>query len=84
MHMEKNLNLQTNIKRKRILNKIQLEDIIFAVKNGEEIRKRNENSNKIVKKSGKILYYEENPDLTIHECIKKILEDVGIKDFSKS
>ena len=69
---------------KRILNKIQLEDVIFAVKNGEEIRKRNENSNKIVKKSGKISYYEENPDLTIHECIKKILEDVGIKDFSKS
>lgn len=68
---------------KKILNEITLEDVVFAIKNGEKIREINTTSNKKKKEFGKFLYFEENPDMTIHECVKRILLEAGMKDFGK-
>jgi len=63
---------------KRVLSKIELSDVIDAIYNAKEIR----NSHKIVghtlvEKFG-VKYYRDNPDLTIHECIEKILHSCGL------
>jgi len=61
---------------KKILSKITLKDVVNAVKNGNEIRKINEqNSRNNYKKYGKFEYYTENPDMTINECVEQILEE---------
>ena len=63
---------------KRILQKIELEDVIRAVKNGNEIRKMNEeNAKDKCKIYGKFKYYTENPDLTINKCVEQILKECG-------
>ena len=64
---------------KRILQKIKLEDVIFAIKNAKEIRKMNEDNSKgKCKIYGKFKYYTENPDLTINECVEQILKECGV------
>lgn len=64
---------------KRILSKITLEDVITAVRNGNEIRKMNEQySRDNYKKYGKFEYYTENPDMTINECIEQILKECKV------
>lgn len=63
---------------KRILQKIELEDVISAVKNGNEIRKMNEeNSKDKFKIYGHFEYCTENPDLTINKCVEQILIECG-------
>lgn len=63
---------------KRILKKIELKDVICAVKNANEIRKMNEeNSKDRCRTYGKFTYYTENPDLTINECVEQILKECG-------
>lgn len=65
--------IEKNFKEK-ILSKINLNDVITAVKNGNEIRKINErNSKKNYRKYGQFEYYAVNPDMTINECVEKIL-----------
>ena len=62
---------------KRVLSKITLEDVNFAIENGKIIRNKNlEEKKKII--SGKFEYFEENPDLTIHSCIEEIFKDCKI------
>lgn len=62
---------------KRVLSKITLEDVKFAIENGKIIRNKNlEEKKKII--SGKFEYFEENPDLTIHSCIEEIFKDCKI------
>lgn len=64
--------------KKKILQKIKIEDVITAVNNGNEIRKvNNQNFKNNYRKYGKFEYYTENPDLTINECIEKILKECG-------
>lgn len=63
---------------RRILSKISLEDVIKAIHNGNEIRKRNQQSfEDKCKKFGNFEYYTENPDMTIHECVEQILQECG-------
>lgn len=62
---------------KEILKDIELKDVIQAIKNAEEIRTKNEKNSKKKITDGKIIYYEDNPDLTIHKCIKQILVECG-------
>ena len=63
---------------KRILSKIDLNDVITAVNNGNEIRRMNEENIKDkYKKYGKFEYYTENPDMTINECVEQILKECG-------
>ena len=64
---------------KRILQKIELDDVIQAIKNSNEIRKMNEeNSKDKCRIYGDFVYYTENPDLTINECVEQILNECGI------
>lgn len=63
---------------KRILEKIELSDVIRAVKNGNEIRKMNDNSKDKCEIYGNFKYYKENPDVTINQCIEEILKDCKI------
>ncbi len=61
---------------KRILSKISLSDVITAVNNGNEIRKKNEQYSKDnYRKYGQFEYYTENPDMTINECVEQILKE---------
>lgn len=63
---------------KRILKKIKLEDVVFAIKNGNIIRQKNIETQKgNYKRYGQFEYYTENPDLTINECIEQILKECG-------
>lgn len=62
----------------KILNKIDLFDVFTAIKSAENIRKSNKRNAQIVKYKS-YEYSEDNPDLTIHEIIKEILEETGIK-----
>lgn len=63
---------------KRILSKINLDDVIEAVNNGNEIRKMNQqNSKDKYRKYGQFEFYTENPDMTINECIEQILKECG-------
>lgn len=63
---------------KKILDKINLDDVIRAVNNGDKIREKNEqNSKEQCRVHGKFKYYTENPDVTINECVKQILQDCG-------
>ena len=63
---------------KRILSKIKLEDVINAVNNGNEIRKINDERCNNKKKYGNFIYYTENPDMTINQCIEQILKECGV------
>jgi len=61
-----------------LLTKINLQDVKNAINRAENIRPSLEkNGNTSVEYKG-FRYFRENPDLTIHECIKKILEDCGL------
>lgn len=63
---------------KRILTKINLDNVITAVKNGNEIRKMNEeNAEGKGRICGKFKYYIDNPDMTINECVELILKECG-------
>lgn len=63
---------------KKILSLIELEDVVRAVKNGNAIRQNNEqNSEERCRIYGKFKYYIENPDMTINECVQKILQECG-------
>ena len=60
---------------KSILSCIDLNDVIFAIKNAEQIRyNKCDNGEKIVEYK-KFKYYRDNPDLTINDVVKKILLD---------
>lgn len=63
---------------KRILSKIKIEDVIKAVKRGNEIRAKHKEDEDRMIKYGKFEYYRENPDMTINECIEEILKDCEI------
>ena len=64
---------------KRILSQISLDDVITAVKNGDEMRRKNEEDSKDkCRIYGKFKYFTENPDMTINECVRQILEECEI------
>lgn len=64
--------------KKKILSKIELEDVIRAVENGKEIRKMQEENGNKCKCYGKFKYFENAPDMTIHNCVEQILSDCEI------
>lgn len=59
-------------------NYINLEEVEIAIKNAKKIREAKEKSGSSSKTVHKFKYYDNNPDLTIHECVEKILIDSGI------
>jgi len=66
---------ETNFKK--LLSKLSLEDVKTAIKRAHQIQKINER-NFEQQSFCKYEYYKENPSLSIHEIIEKILKDCGI------
>lgn len=62
---------------KKVLDSIALEDVKTAVNRAEAIRKRNEQE-LTPKKYKSFLYFEKNPDCSLQERIREILEDCGL------
>jgi hypothetical protein len=60
--------------KKQILSKITLDDVLQAIKNAKNIRVTNEITSKKAKELYGVKYFLDNPDLTIHECVAKILK----------
>ena len=64
---------------KKILKQITLEDVIFAINNGNKIRKMNcEKFRNNYRKYLNFEYYKENPDMTINECVELILKECKV------
>lgn len=62
---------------KRLLNVLRLEDVIDAINRADSIM--NHNNEHYTKRSMfKYIYFTQNPSLSLHSTIKKILKDVGI------
>lgn len=62
----------------KILNQITLDDVIKAVKRGEAIREAHEKRNDHKEIVNGFVYYQDNPDMTLHQIVKTILTDTGI------
>lgn len=63
---------------KRCLGKLTLKDVIKAIERADVIADNNmKNGNRQITNSG-YRYFPENPALSLHETIKKILNDCGI------
>lgn len=66
---------------KRILKKLTIEDVIYAVRRAETIMKRNEESGYRLQQYKGYSFYKENPSLSIWEIIGKILFECGLVQF---
>lgn len=62
----------------KVINQIELEDIINAVKRGERIRKKKIETGGAFHSHGDIKFYMDNPDITIHDVVKKIIAECGL------
>jgi len=60
---------------KGILKAIDIDSIIFAIKNAEEIENLNKKNKQTFKNEYGFNYCLDNPSLSIHEAIKQILKD---------
>jgi len=63
---------------KRCLDKLTLEDVKAAIKRADTLMQNNvRNGKKLTKYSG-YSYYRENPSLSIHEVVKRMLSECGV------
>lgn len=62
---------------KKILDRLTFNDVIFAVENSCQIRESNK-QNKRASKIGRHEYFKDNPDLTVHCVVGKIIERCGL------
>ncbi|MBT9776449.1 RloB domain-containing protein [Clostridium sp. MCC353] len=63
---------------KRVLGKLNLEDVRQAVRRAKDIMKRNEDSGYKLQQYKGYNYYKQNPSLSIWETVEKILSECGI------
>lgn len=63
---------------KKILKKLNIQDVISAVKRAEKIMKTNKENGYELKKYKNYTFYEENPSLSIWEIIDRILKECEI------
>lgn len=63
---------------KRVLGKLNLEDVRQAVRRAKTIMKRNEDSGYKLQQYKGYSYYKQNPSLSIWETVEKILSECGI------
>ncbi|MDR0820675.1 MAG: RloB family protein [Endomicrobium sp.] len=66
--------------KKQILSEISLKDVFFAIESAKGIRENNEKNSKKSEKFNGFKYYPDNPDLTVHECVKEMLSECEFKD----
>lgn len=63
---------------KRCLTKLTIDDVVRAVERADSITTNNaKNGNKRIQ-SNRYWYFQDNPSLSIHEVIKKILSECGL------
>lgn len=62
----------------KILSSITLDDVITAVKRGHVIRNNHINNKDHIETYKKFNFYRDNPDMTIHIIVEKILEECKI------
>ena len=62
----------------KILSSIALDDVITAVKRGHVIRNNHINNKDHIEAYKKFNFYRDNPDMTIHIIVEKILEECKI------
>ncbi|MEC0228274.1 RloB domain-containing protein [Paenibacillus alba] len=63
---------------KRVLRKITLVNVVRAVERAKVIMKRNEEATLTLHDHRGFKYYKDNPSLTVHESVEKILKDCGL------
>ena len=63
---------------KRCLSKLGLDDVRAAIQRAKEIMKVNKDNGKSLIRHGGYEYYEDNPALTMHEAVEKILVESGL------
>lgn len=63
---------------KRCLSKLSLDDVKAAVKRAEIISSNNEKDKKVLMQFKGYKYYRDNPALSIHEAVKRILTECGV------
>jgi hypothetical protein len=62
---------------RRVLQKLCLGDVHQAIRRAKDIMQNNENNGYILRYCNKYAYYRENPSLSIHEAIERILLECG-------
>lgn len=62
---------------KRCLNQLSLDDVKSAIKRSKRLEWQNEEDGKKVIKYSGYSYYQENPSLSIHHVVEKILTECG-------
>lgn len=63
---------------KRCLSKITFEDVKAAVKRADAITKSNVTDQKTLVKYKGYSYYRDNPALSVHEVVKRVLKECGL------
>lgn len=63
---------------KRCLSKLSLNDVIEAIHRAEAICDRNEKDGRVLLQYKGYTYYRDNPSLSIHDAIKRILKECGV------
>ncbi len=63
---------------KRILRKITLDDVKAAVRRANSIMQRNTGNGLRLLEHRGFKYYRDNPSLTVHESVEKILKECGL------
>lgn len=66
---------------KKVLNSIDLEDVKTAIQRAEAIRRQNEQDSIPTIYKKKYKYFKKNPDCSLQEFIREILEDSGLMDM---
>ncbi len=61
-----------------LLDDITFPEVLSAITRAEKIRNDHVGKNDNIIEYKKFSYYKNNPDLTVHECVKKILSDCKI------
>lgn len=64
---------------KKVLSKLTLDDVCFAIKCAEQIEKDCFDNGYTQKERNGYRYYDENPSILLHKQIAKILEKAGLK-----
>ena len=62
----------------KCLHKLTIEDVRAAIGRAERIMTMNEKNGKLPKKVSGYSYYPDNPALSVHEIVKKILVECGV------
>lgn len=64
---------------KRILKKLTITDVVYAVKRAEAIEKKNEENGYTLQKYKGYSFYKENPSLSLWEIVGKILKGCSLQ-----